>query len=190
MAKNLLTRDGQAEYAPNFFATPEADELLEDLRAQLDWTQESARLFGRSIPLPRLTTWYGPTPYTYSGVVHRASPFPEVIRYIAGAIKPLAGNFDCVLGNLYRHGSDSVAWHSDDEAMWGDLPTIASVSFGATRRFALRHKQSGERVSIDLDHGGVLVMSGLSQRCWHHAISKTQRPVGMRINLTFRRLER
>jgi alkylated DNA repair dioxygenase AlkB len=89
---------------------------------------------------------------------------------------------------LYRDGNDSVSWHSDNEEINGSEPTIASVSLGATRRFDLRHKESGETVRVDLEDGSLLVMSGLSQHCWAHQIAKTKAKVGPRINLTFRRV--
>jgi alkylated DNA repair dioxygenase AlkB len=96
--------------------------------------------------------------------------------------------YNSVLVNLYRDGNDSVSWHSDNEAVNGSEPTIASVSLGATRRFDLRHKESGETVRVDLEDGSLLVMSGLSQHCWVHQIAKTKSKVGPRINLTFRRV--
>ena len=97
--------------------------------------------------------------------------------------------FNSVLVNLYRDGHDSVSWHSDNEAVNGKEPTIASVSLGATRRFDLRHKETKEVVRADLEDGSLLVMSGLSQHCWVHQIAKTKTPVGPRINLTFRQVQ-
>ena len=94
--------------------------------------------------------------------------------------------FNAVLVNLYREGRDSVSWHSDNEAINGREPTIASVSLGATRRFDLRHRETKQTVKVDLEDGSLLVMSGLSQQCWVHQIAKTAKPVGPRINLTFR----
>lgn len=99
----------------------------------------------------------------------------------------LAGaTFNAVLVNLYRNGSDGVGWHADDEPENGTNPVIASVSLGATRRFDLRHRTTNTTVRTDLEHGSVLVMSGLSQHCWVHQIPKTKAAVGPRINLTFR----
>jgi alkylated DNA repair dioxygenase AlkB len=96
--------------------------------------------------------------------------------------------YNSVLVNLYRDGNDSVSWHSDNEEINGSEPTIASVSLGTTRRFDLRHKESGETLRVDLEDGSLLVMSGLSQHCWVHQIAKTKSKVGPRINLTFRRV--
>jgi len=41
-------------------------------------------------------------------------------------------------------------------------------------------------MGIDLEHGSVLLMRGPTQHHWLHAVPKTTRPVGERINLTFR----
>ena len=94
--------------------------------------------------------------------------------------------FNSVLVNFYRDGSAGMGWHSDNEAINGREPTIASVSLGATRRFDLRHRETKQTVKVDLEDGSLLVMSGLSQQCWVHQIAKTAKPVGPRINLTFR----
>ena len=185
---NLVPRDGQVTYHPGFFAPRRADELFVRCRDELVWGAEVARLFGRSVPLPRLTAWYGPIPYAYSGVVHPPRAMAPVLLEIQAAIAALAPKMDCVLANAYRNGRDSVSWHADDEAEWGSDPAIASVSFGATRRFSLRHREGAERVGLNLEHGSLLIMAGATQRCWQHAVPKTDREVGERINLTFRRL--
>ena len=96
--------------------------------------------------------------------------------------------FNSVLINLYRDGRDSVSWHADDEPVLGRNPVIASISLGAVRRFRFRHRASGETVSVDLPHGSCLVMRAETQHHWVHMLPKTARPVGPRINLTFRRI--
>lgn len=188
MAENLLPCDGEVFYFAEHFPGRDADDVFSSLLYELDWRQESARLFGRAVLLPRLTAWYGPVGYAYSSVIHPAAPFPTILDDVAKSIAPIAGTFDCVLANLYRDESDSVSWHSDDESMWGPNPTIVSASFGATRRFRLRHRHSDTKINIDLEHGSVLVMSGATQHDWEHAIPKTRTPIGQRVNLTFRRL--
>ena len=94
--------------------------------------------------------------------------------------------FNSVLANLYRSGADGISWHSDDEPELGPEPVIASVNFGTTRRFDMRHKDTKETVHIDLTPGSVLVMSGASQAKWQHQVAKTRKPLGPRVNLTFR----
>ena len=94
--------------------------------------------------------------------------------------------FNSVLLNLYRDGQDSMGWHSDDEPELGRNPVIASVSFGAARRFLMQHKKRRLRAELRLEVGDVLVLGGATQHCWRHHVPKTRQPVGARINLTFR----
>ena len=146
-------------------------------------------IFGKVTPLPRLTAWYGDegAGYEYSGIRNEPLEWTAELARLRDEAGEAAGvSFNSVLLNLYRDGSDSVSWHSDDEPELGQDPTIASVSLGATRRFKLRHKATRETVVRDLEDGSLLLMSGNSQRLWEHCITKTRRPVGKRINLTFR----
>jgi alkylated DNA repair dioxygenase AlkB len=164
--------------------------LARDLDAIVNavpWRQETIRMFGKLVPVPRLTAWFGDGAYTYSGIRHTPAPLPPVIAGLRAEVEGLAGvRFNSVLANRYRDGSDSVAWHADDESELGAEPTIASLSLGAPRRFSIRHNASGKRWDVILRHGDVLVMSGRSQADYQHAIPKTRRPVGERTNLTFR----
>lgn len=98
----------------------------------------------------------------------------------------LGVDFNSVLANLYRDGSDAMGWHADDEPELGEAPVIASVSLGATRRFLLRAREGGERLALDLPHGSLLVMAGGTQAAYRHALTRTRRDVGPRVNLTFR----
>jgi alkylated DNA repair dioxygenase AlkB len=99
-----------------------------------------------------------------------------------------AHRFNSVLLNLYRNGRDSMGWHADDEPELGPAPAIASVSLGALRRFRLRPRAGlvHAPLSLDLPHGSLLLMRGPTQQHWQHALPKTARPVGPRLNLTFR----
>ena len=145
---------------------------------------------GRSIPVPRLTAWYGTVGYRYSGILHAARPLTEELRELRTLVEELAANsFNGVLANLYRDGRDSVGWHADNEPGLGAEPIIASLSLGAVRRFQLKHRTDRSlRVTLDLPHGSCLVMAGKTQQCWLHQLPKTRAPVGPRINLTFRRM--
>jgi alkylated DNA repair dioxygenase AlkB len=185
---NLLPKDGEAWLDPDFLVPREADRFEAALATGLDWAQETAFLFGRRVAVPRLTAWYGDHPYTYSGVTHPPAPWPPVLAELRDRVRAVAPGMNAVLANRYRDGRDSVSWHSDDEPEFGPDPVIASVSLGATRRFSLRHRATRVRVDVDLPHGSLLLMAGASQRAWHHALPKTARPVGPRINLTFRRI--
>lgn len=185
---NRLPSDGVVTYHEGFIPTDEADEILAELLVGLDWRAESARFFGRTVALPRLTAWYGPAAYSYSGVVHAPAPLPPILDRLAAACAALAPGLDCVLANRYRSGADSVGFHADDEPLWGEHPTIASLSFGVTRRFVLKHRQTGQRLEIPLAHGSLLVMTGTTQEYWLHAVPRSAQPLGERVNLTFRRL--
>lgn len=159
---------------------------LQTLESMLSWEQPTIRMFGKSIPIPRLTCWMGDAAYTYSG--HKNTPvyMPEIIRQVKDRLETGLGvKFNSVLANYYRTGSDSVSWHSDDEPELGPEPVIASLSIGASRTFQVKHKTNGKRTDFKLGHGDLLVMSGKSQADYLHCIPKTTKP-GARINLTFR----
>lgn len=160
------------------------------LASTLTWTQPTIRLYGRECKIPRLTAWLGTGPYTYSGVRHDPAPMPEWLAEVSSLVADLAGVlfFNSVLCNLYRDGSDSVSWHADDEPELGEFPVIASVSLGAARSFHVKPRDPGDkqRWKLQLAHGDVLVMSGRSQLDYLHSVPKTSKPVGPRINLTFR----
>jgi alkylated DNA repair dioxygenase AlkB len=170
----------------------EADHLYAALLDDVNWQQEHIRIMGKTIPLPRLTAWYGDEGrhYTYSGITMPAAPWIEPLLRSRQAAQQVAGaSFNSVLCNLYRSGADGLSWHSDDEPELGATPTIASVNFGAARRFLLRLRDDhASKVELLLDHGDVLVMRGNTQRVAEHSVPKTKRPVGQRINLTFRQI--
>jgi alkylated DNA repair dioxygenase AlkB len=175
---------------PAFLEPVEADALLSRLLQEIAWEQGHVVLFGKSIPEPRLTAWFGPFDYAYSGRRLRAAPFPQSIATLAEQIERASGErFNSVLLNRYRNGRDSVGYHADDEPELGDQPLVASVSLGVTRRFVLRPKRGpGSSRSFDLGHGQLLVMAGSCQRDFVHALPKQPRVDGERVNLTFRRL--
>jgi alkylated DNA repair dioxygenase AlkB len=183
---NLVPGDGIVRLLPA--AVPGAAATLERLLAEVDWRQEEARIMGRTVALPRLTAWYGDAGYRYSGIDNPPRPWLPLLLELKGIAETLAGaRFNCVLLNLYRDGRDGMGWHSDDERSLGSDPVIASLSFGATRRFRLKHKTRPDlAIALDLPPGSCLVMAGSLQHHWRHALPKTARPVGPRVNLTFR----
>lgn len=185
----LLPYDGRATLVGEALPAQLADRSLADLHVGTAWRQEIARVMGRAVPLPRLTAWYGEAGYVYSGIRHEPRPWTPTLLDLKAIAEVLAGqSFNSVLLNLYRDGRDSVSWHADDEPGLGPEPVIASLSLGASRRFLLRHRRTRARVEVVLDHGSCLVMGGAIQRHWQHQVPKTARPVGPRINLTFRRM--
>lgn len=174
---------------PNFLREPGS--VFDALRMKSAWEQKSVRLYGKLISQPRLIAWYGDPgiSYTYSGLRVDPNPwFPALASLKAEVERATGVTFNSVLLNLYRNGSDSVAWHADDEPELGSNPTIASVSLGATRKFQLKHNLTKEVFGVELPSGSLLVMSGDTQERYKHALLKTARPVGERLNLTFRRI--
>jgi alkylated DNA repair dioxygenase AlkB len=171
----------------------QADALLEGLRYAVPWEVHRIRLFGRQVDSPRLSCWIGDphAAYTYSGTRFRPHPWPVVLEPVRERLARECGiDFNSVLANLYRDGRDSMGWHSDDEPELGSQPPIASLSLGATRRFVLKHRGDPSlKRALELPHGSLLVMRGATQANYRHALPRTARPVGPRINLTFRRIQ-
>jgi alkylated DNA repair dioxygenase AlkB len=167
-----------------------ADAALTGLRADVPWQHDEISMFGRRIPLPRLTAWFGDAglEYTYSGIRMQPRTWTPALQHLREIAENLADvTFNTVLLNLYRDGADGVAWHADDEAELGPEPVIASLSLGASRRFQLRRRDDALlKREMELHHGDMIVMRGSTQSLWLHQIPKTSKPVGERINLTFR----
>ncbi|WP_119631459.1 alpha-ketoglutarate-dependent dioxygenase AlkB family protein [Methylocaldum marinum] len=186
---NLAPRDGELYFVENFVSREEADSIHARLRQDLAWREEEIVMFGRRVKVPRLVCWYGDAGavYRYSGVDHEPLPWTETLLALKVRIESFCGRqFNSVLGNLYRDGLDSMGWHSDKEKELGPNPFIASLSFGAERRFKLRHNKTGEVLEIALTHGSLLLMGGRLQHGWRHSVPKAREPGAARINLTFR----
>lgn len=182
----------QAGWLPEAHATA----ALEALLADIPWTRHRLRIFGREVDAPRLSCWIGDPEamYRYSGTRFEPEPWPAALVPVRDAVSEAAGvGFNSVLANLYRDGQDAMGWHSDDERELGPEPVIASLSLGATRRFVLKARMADAdgqfaRHVLELPHGSLLVMRGDTQTRFRHALPRTARPVGPRVNLTFRRI--
>ena len=191
LAANGALPGAELRYAPDWLPAPIADELFFTVRQSVPWETHRIRLFGRWVDSPRLSCWIGDAEaaYTYSGTrfePHAWSPgLQDLRRQLA---TELGSEFNSVLANRYRDGRDCMGWHSDNEASLGMQPVIASVSLGASRRFVLKHRQGAPKVELSLPHGSLLVMGGETQSNYQHALPRTAKPVGERINLTFRRV--
>lgn len=182
--------DAEIVYYPNFFDSGRANELFEKLKSDIPWQQDSITVFGKTHPQPRLTALFGNEgkPYGYSNIVMQPHHWTPLLMFIKNEIEEeCRENFTTVLLNYYRDGKDSNGWHADNERELGRNPVIASVSFGAERSFHLQHNTIKEqKLKINLGHGSLLIMKGATQHSWKHQIPKTTKPVGPRINLTFR----
>jgi alkylated DNA repair dioxygenase AlkB len=162
-------------------------EVVERLLRETAWRHETVVVYGKRHLQPRLTAWYGEAGYTYSGLRLAPLPMTPLLEQLRGAVEAATGHrYNSVLLNHYRDGADSMGMHSDDEPELGPQPIIASLSYGATRTFVLRHKASKKTVKFDLADGNLLLMGGTLQQNWQHGINKTAKPTGPRLNLTFR----
>jgi len=181
--------NGEYLFFPDFFSKLESDLYLHKMEENIDWKQESMNMYGKQVNFPRLTAWYGDNdkPYSFSGITLEPKTWNSELMEIKQKIEPLSNVvFNSVLLNRYRSGNDSISWHTDAEKELGLNPVIASVNFGATRKFQLRHIHTKEKLEIELTHGSLLVMKGQLQHYWQHQVPKTSKVVGERINLTFR----
>jgi alkylated DNA repair dioxygenase AlkB len=190
-AEEISIQDGKLLLYRHLFSPEESDAFFTKLDKETVWKQEKIRLYGKVIPLPRLTAWFGDAgkTYMYSGITVEPEPWTPTLLEIKGRVEEVAEvTFNSVLLNHYRNGRDSVSWHSDDEPELGENPIIGSVSFGDVRDFQLRHKtdKSVEVKKIPLPDGSYLEMGGSTQHHWEHQIPKRSRKIGPRINLTFR----
>ena len=168
-------------------------DMFDKLDEQTIWRQESVRVFGKVHPQPRLVALYGDSgkKYDYSGISMFPLPWTDLLREIKRRIEDCAeATFNAVFLNLYRDHNDGMGFHSDDEKELGKNPVIASLTFGATRTFLMKHKYKKEipLQKIPLEAGTVLLMKGETQHFWKHGINKQSTPCGPRINLTFRNL--
>lgn len=182
--------DAEIEYFPHFFDANRASEFFQRLKNEIPWQQDNITVFGKTHPQPRLTALFGNEgkPYGYSGIVMHPHLWNPLLMFIKSEVdEACSHNFTTVLLNYYRDGKDSNGWHADNERELGRNPVIASVSFGAERSFHLQHNSIKEqKLKINLQHGSLLLMKGTTQHFWKHQIPKTAKPIGPRINLTFR----
>ncbi|WP_372361377.1 alpha-ketoglutarate-dependent dioxygenase AlkB [Xanthomonas sp. NCPPB 1325] len=182
----------QVQWWRGWLQAAAADALLQTLLTQVQWEVHRIRVFGRVVDSPRLSSWIGDpeASYRYSGTQFSPQPWLDALQPLRARLQEDTGRpFNSVLVNRYRSGNDAMGWHSDDEPELGAQPLIASVSLGATRRFAFKHRDDAAlKQTLELGHGDLLLMGGDTQRCYKHALPRTARPVGERINLTFRQI--
>lgn len=203
---------GELTYAENYFTQAISDRGLNYLLANeqhpwattdwstidpaeipwqhIQWRRDHIRMFGKLVPIPRFSAWYGDEGmvYTYSGLKLEPNPWNAGLLHFKAAVEQVAQTtFNSVLLNWYRDGQDSMGWHADDEPELGPNPIIASVNLGATRRFLMRHiSDKKHKFELPLSHGSLLIMGGQMQHYWQHAIPKERKVGDLRVNLTFR----
>lgn len=189
----LALIDADVSISRHFLEPEEAELLFGALRTDTPWAASEIQIWGKRLLQPRLICWYGDpgAAYRYSGVSLKPLAWTPLLCELKDRISNVVGaRFNSVLLNLYRDQNDSMGWHSDDEVELGMEPTIASISLGETRDFLLKHKtrKALKPARITLRSGSLLVMKGLTQKNWVHSIQKETRPLGERINLTFREI--
>lgn len=201
MLQPVPLQGAELAFDPDWLGLDEAERLFAALHATIAWEVHRIRLFGREVDSPRLSCWIGDpgASYAYSGTRFDPHPWPRALLSVRDRLRVALGiDFNSVLANLYRDGRDYMGWHSDNEGALGPRPVIASLSLGATRRFVLKFRDAsavrgnpGERsgpFALSLDAGSLLVMRGDTQRNYRHALPRTAKVVGPRINLTLRRI--
>lgn len=181
----------RADWRSTDWKTLNAEQMAQTQFTNIRWKQDYIRMYGKVLPLPRLTAWYGDSQksYTYSGITSAPNEWNKGLLYLKAQIEQCAGvAFNSVLLNWYRSGEDTLSWHADDEPELGTNPVIASANFGATRDFKLRENATQQTITLPLKHGTLLIMRGALQHHWQHSVPKRLKVNGSRYNLTFRHI--
>jgi alkylated DNA repair dioxygenase AlkB len=185
--------DADVSYLDHLELAQTDTQVLQRLIAEVPWRSEEVVMWGRRVPQPRLTAWYGDAgaSYAYSGIQLHPLPWTPIVLDIKTRIEETVGSiFNSVLINYYRDHHDSIGFHSDNEPELGERPVIASLSLGEERTFVLKHKRAKliSPVHLRLASGSLLLMKGDTQHYWRHGVLKESRSCGPRINLTFRQI--
>ncbi len=191
--KNLLPQDGMVQYYGVILPVHESDQYFEKLLHTIEWRHDEAIIMGKKIITKRKVAWYGDDAfsYTYSNITKTALIWTEALLNLKKIVEETSGErYNSCLLNLYHDGNEGMAWHSDAEKDLKKQGTIASLSFGAERKFAFKHKQSKQTISHLLQHGSLLIMKGTTQTHWLHRLPPTKTIDQPRINLTFRMIEK
>jgi len=191
-SRNILPNDGTVNYYGQLMPFDQANFYFERLLHIIEWKNDEAIIFGKKIITKRKVAWYGEKPfnYTYSNTTKSALPLTEELLQLKNLIEEKTGEtFNSCLLNLYHDGNEGMAWHSDAEKDLKKNGAIGSLSFGAERKFAFKHKETKETVSIILEHGSLLVMKEETQTNWLHRLPPTKTVSKPRVNLTFRTID-
>lgn len=186
---NILQRDGTAHYYGRIISHEEADRYFDLLIQNIPWKNDDVNILGRNIVTKRKVAWYGDSDYsyTYSNTTKHALAWTEELINLKRMVEQITkARYNSCLLNLYHSGNEGMGWHSDDEDSIGKNTPIASLSFGAERKFSFKHKQTRQIISLVLDHGSLLMMKDTTQTNWLHSLPKSKIITQPRINLTFR----
>ena len=191
-SKNLLPKDGIVNYYGKLLTNQESNRYFDCLINTIEWKNDQAIIYGKLIITKRKVAWYGDTDfeYTYSNTTKRALPWTTELLKLKALVEEKTGEkFNSCLLNLYHNGNEGMAWHSDAEKDLKKNGAIGSLSLGAERKFAFKHKETKETISLILEHGSLLVMKDTTQSHWLHRLPPTKRIDKPRINLTFRTID-
>ena len=189
--QNLLPKDGVVHYYPKFISEAESARLMNQLQKSLLWEADQLMMFGKLVVTRRKVAWIGDPncAYTYSGVLKQPQAWTTELLALKRQLEKLTqSEFNSCLLNFYHDGEDGMGWHSDDEKELDASSPIASLSLGAQRKFAFRHKEDKTTIPLYLENGSALVMRAPTQQFWKHALLKTKTIHAPRINLTFRKI--
>jgi len=189
---NILPFDGEANYFGSVLSHQDTEKYLQCLLDTINWKNDQVVIYGKHITTKRKVAWYGDSnyAYTYSNVTKHALEWTKELFALKKMIEKLTcTRYNACLLNLYHDGDEGVSWHSDDEKSLGKNPTIASLTFGAERKFSLKHKINKQTVSLTLETGSLFVMKGSTQTNWTHCLPKMKGITQARINLTFRKYD-
>lgn len=187
--QNLLPFDGELFYFGSIFSIAEANQWQQTLTQKVAWKNDEVMMFGKKIVTSRKVALYADntTTYTYSKQTKQALAWtPELLQLKQIIESKTAQTFNMCLLNLYHHGKESMGWHSDNESELQANGSIASLSLGAERKFMFKHKESKKVITLNLEHGSLLLMKGSIQQHWQHQLPPMANVVAPRINLTFR----
>ncbi|MFB2121528.1 alpha-ketoglutarate-dependent dioxygenase AlkB [Parapedobacter sp. 2B3] len=187
--KNWLPYGGTVNYHGRLLSKEQAYFYLNRLLETIEWRNDEAVIFGKKIITKRKVAWYGEKPfeYTYSNTTKYALPWTKELLELKTLIEKETGeHFNSCLLNLYHNGDEGMAWHSDGETDLKKDGAIGSLSLGAERKFAFKHKQTKDKVALLLEHGSLLVMKDTTQTHWLHRLPPSKKIKTPRVNLTFR----
>ena len=188
-ATNILPEDGEVFYIPQFISIKDATHYTQALLQQIPWQHDEVIIYGKKIITKRKVAWYADNnlPYKYSNTVKEALPWDKTLLALKTLVEQYAHvHFNACLLNLYHNGTEGMGWHSDNEKELLHNGCIASLSFGADRKFMFKHKATKHTLSLNLQSGSLLLMKGATQQHWQHQLAKTTKQPHPRINLTFR----
>ncbi|WP_166369854.1 alpha-ketoglutarate-dependent dioxygenase AlkB [Psychromonas sp. SA13A] len=189
---NIINYDGIVEYHGLLIPFDEANYFFDILLNTIQWKHDQANILGEVIVTKRKVAWYANESfnYTYSNMTKVALPWTPELLVLKKRVEEATGHqFNSCLLNLYSTGEEGMAWHNDSETDLQKNGAIASLSFGAERKFSFKHRVNQDTKSIFLQHGSLLVMKGATQTHWLHRLPPTKKVTTARINLTFRTID-